>query len=147
MLQLCNTKPQHLRRISWCIYRIQAEYPSQLCRRITNENLILLIMKIPVSGGCVFESRLGRCNQLGIIWYRVHTQHARAERPVFELQWGQDFIFPKTSRPALDHTQPPAQLGPMSFLVVKRLKRVSNYPLHVAPCSYMSNPSVPLMVY
>jgi len=24
--------------------------------------------------------RLGRCNQLGIIWYRVHTQHARADR-------------------------------------------------------------------
>jgi len=36
----------------------------------------------------------------------------RLNGPVFEIQWGQDFIFSKTSRPTLDHTQTPVQLGP-----------------------------------
>jgi len=65
--------------------------------------------------------------------------------PVFEFQWGQDFIFSKTSRPALDHTQPPVQLGPYLFPGGKATEACL-YPPHVAPCSYTSNPSVLLMV-
>jgi hypothetical protein len=66
--------------------------------------------------------------------------------PVFELQWGQDFIFSKTSRPALTRPNLLYTWDRISLLVVKIPKRVSNYPPHVAPCSYRSKPSVPLMV-
>jgi hypothetical protein len=77
--------------------------------------------------------RLGRCSQLGIIWYRVHSmlrvERARVRTPVR----ARCFIFCKS----LDRPWTTSNLlyivDRISFSAVKWPKPVSNYPPTVAP--------------